>query len=104
MRCDGCIFKDVYETMGARIDTCMLQDCLSDAVKACDNSANCSHRVTLEEAKKKCLSSDVVEVVRCRDCKHGQPHKRIGVVCEYDQNGPYRAFSAFCSCGERREG
>lgn len=46
---------------------------------------------------------DFVEVVRCKDCKHGQPQKRIGVICEYDQNGPFRAYTSFCSSGERRE-
>ena len=44
-----------------------------------------------------------VQVVRCKDCKHGQPQKRIGVICEYDQNGPIRAYTSFCSSGERRE-
>ena len=68
MSCYGCIFKDKYEDMGASCDTCKLQDYLPDAIKACDNSENCPHRVTLEEAKKKLLSSDVVEVVRCKDC------------------------------------
>ena len=69
MSCYGCIFKGKYEDMGASCDTCKLQDYLPDAIKACDNSENCPHRVTLEEAKKKLLSSDVVEVVRCKDCK-----------------------------------
>lgn len=49
-------------------------------------------------------TADVVEVVRCKDCKHGQSQKRIGVICEYDQNGAFRAYNGFCSYGERGEG
>ena len=62
MSCYGCIFKGKYEDMGVSCDACKLQYYLYDAIKACDNSENCPHRVTLEEAKKKLLSSDVVEV------------------------------------------
>lgn len=45
-------------------------------------------------------SRDVVEVVRCKDCKHGQNCQRLGVICEYQQDKiqPYRHF---CSSGER---
>ena len=45
-------------------------------------------------------AADVVEVVRCKDCKHGQNCPRLGVICEYQQDKiqPYRHF---CSSGER---
>lgn len=46
---------------------------------------------------------DVVEVVRCKDCKHGQAQRRLGVICEYEQD-KIRAYNSFCSYGERREG
>jgi hypothetical protein len=112
MRCAGCIFKGVYEDMGARIDTCRLQDYLPDAVKACDNSANCSHRVTWDEAKRKCLSPDVVEVVRFRDCKHNVAnweHDELDIgdytdiTCDYFMTDGMEADD-FCCRGERIEG
>lgn len=47
-------------------------------------------------------TADVVEVVRCEECAHGQC-QRNGVLCEFDQNGRLRARDGFCSSGERRE-
>lgn len=53
-------------------------------------------------------AADVVEVVRCKDCKHGQRNDsgqlRGRYICEYHQDykplfSPYH----FCSNGERRE-
>lgn len=81
------------------------------AIKACDNSENCPHRVTLEEAKKKLLSSDMVEVVRCKDCKHFKDEGVNGQYCQYHtQNaGEYCdeacwvAKNDYCSYGERRD-
>ena len=89
MRCEGCLFKSVYEDMGARIDICKLHDYLPDAVRACDNSKNCPNRVTLEEAKKKLLSPDVVEV------RHGEWNKKIIYSYNWDD-----FYSLTCSeCG-----
>jgi hypothetical protein len=38
--------------MGASTDVCKLQVDLVDAIKACENSADCRHRFTVGEAKK----------------------------------------------------
>ena len=51
---------------------------------------------------------DLVEVVRCKDCKHAQRQalKKAGgyvsYVCEYDQEH-FTAPNHFCSLGERIE-
>lgn len=45
-------------------------------------------------------SRDVVEVVRCKDCKHGQNCPRLGVICEYQQD-KIQPYQHFCSSGER---
>lgn len=52
MSCRDCVFRGIFQDMGASCDVCNLQSDLVDAVKACENSAGCRHRFTLEEAKK----------------------------------------------------
>lgn len=52
MSCGGWVFRGIFQDMGASCDVCNLQNDLADAVKACENSAGCRHRFTLEEAKK----------------------------------------------------
>lgn len=50
-------------------------------------------------------SADVVEVVRCKDCKHGQNHKDGTRVCTRSFL-PYAICvlnNDYCSLGERRE-
>ena len=52
-------------------------------------------------------TADVVEVVRCKDCKHGHRNgsgQLIGhYICEYDQNGCLKSSAHFCSYGESSE-
>lgn len=52
-------------------------------------------------------TEDVVEVVRCKDCKHGQRNgsgQLIGhYICEYDQYGCLKHPMHYCNHGERRE-
>ena len=53
-------------------------------------------------------AADVVEVVRCKDCKHGQRNNsgqlRGRYICEYHQDyAPLFSPYHFCSNGERRE-
>ena len=53
-------------------------------------------------------AADVVEVVRCKDCKHGQKNNygqlRGRYICEYHQDyTPLFSPSHFCGNGERRE-
>lgn len=49
---------------------------------------------------------DAVEVVRCKDCKHGELNCNLKekeyVVCELDEHHVWRP-NGFCSYGERRE-
>lgn len=52
MSCRDCVFRGTFQDMGASCDVCNLQNDLIDAFKACENSAGCRHRFTLEEAKK----------------------------------------------------
>ncbi len=52
MSCRDCVFKGIFQDMGASSDVCNLQSNLVDAIKACENSENCLHRFTVEEAKR----------------------------------------------------
>lgn len=47
-------------------------------------------------------AADVVEVVRCRDCKHSNFHEFQFAVCWKRNNMVSK--DGFCSYGERREG
>ena len=44
---------------------------------------------------------DVVSVIRCKDCKHGQQVGELGVLCEYGLE-EFRPYDHFCAWGERR--
>ncbi len=48
-------------------------------------------------------SVDVVEVVRCKDCKHHRTLKDGGVQCERIDGLLMTLPNDFCSYGERRE-
>ena len=52
MSCRDCVFRGTFQDMGASCDACNLQNDLVDAIKACEDSANCHHRFTVAEAKK----------------------------------------------------
>lgn len=52
MSCKGCVFLGTFQDMGASCDVCNLQCDLVKAITACENSASCQHRFTVEEAKK----------------------------------------------------
>lgn len=52
MSCRDCVFKGIYHDMGASTEVCNLQPDFLDAIKACEDSANCHHRFTVAEAKK----------------------------------------------------
>lgn len=51
MSCKDCVFKGIFQDMGASSDVCNLQSNLVDAIKACENSADCRYRFTVQEAK-----------------------------------------------------
>ena len=50
-------------------------------------------------------TADVVEVVRCKDCKHGRSYKHTKeyVACEVDCEPIDRDSDFFCADGKRRE-
>ena len=52
-------------------------------------------------------TADVVEVVRCKDCKHGQRNNygqlKGHYICEYHQDGPLKHRDHYCGHGERRK-
>ena len=52
MSCRDCVFKGIFQDMGASCNVCNLQTGLADAIKACENSGECRHRFTVSEAKK----------------------------------------------------
>lgn len=48
--------------------------------------------------------TDLVEVVRCKDCKYAMPEGRENVyICKAKTNPNYCWFDDYCSCGERKE-
>lgn len=50
-------------------------------------------------------TADVVEVVRCKDCKHARVHDYAPAECQYycTLAVNYHTKDFFCSLGERRE-
>lgn len=51
-------------------------------------------------------AADVVEVVRCKDCKHAEIQDYAPPSCRYccKYSALYHAKNFYCSMGERREG
>lgn len=51
-------------------------------------------------------TADVVEVVRCKDCRWCEDLLMSGMYCNHpDQRNPINCLPTdFCNCGERREG
>ena len=63
-----------------------------------------SHAVIASKILDEIPAADVVEVVRCKDCKHENVHHAISdkhTWCEYWGIDP--DFDDFCSYGERRD-
>lgn len=58
MNCNCCVFHDIYRDMGSSCDVCTFHKNLVDAINACNNSENCHHRLTIEEAKKIVLARE----------------------------------------------
>ena len=58
-------------------------------------------RVLSDPDERGCERPDIVSVIRCRECKHGQQCGELGVICEYEQN-EHRPYDHFCAYGERR--
>ena len=51
MSCRDCVFRGIFQDMGASSDVCKLHTSLVDAVAACEHSDSCKHRFTIQEAK-----------------------------------------------------
>ena len=47
------------------------------------------------------IEANVVEVVRCKDCKHWEHEEDVDFVCK--RHYGYRTSSDYCSSGEWRE-
>ena len=45
-------------------------------------------------------AADVVEVVRCKDCKH---YNVLALACMYPRFNGYTGIDGYCSRGERKE-
>ena len=56
---------------------------------------------SVEETIMEQPAADVVEVVRCKDCKWWQHEEDVDFVCT--RHYGYRLSSDFCSYGERKE-
>lgn len=75
------------------------------------------HIQVVRDFAKEFSAADVVEVVRCRDCKHYHGHEigwcdehshfigSQGEACHPWESNDWKMFEPddFCSCGERRE-
>lgn len=76
------------------------EQCVYDGV----DSAECQIALdTISEAP----TVDAVEVVRCKDCKHGmkshlQPRHAKNYLCRHSWEGEYHEPDHFCSYGERK--
>ena len=46
-------------------------------------------------------AADVVEVVRCKDCRHAEPFG-VGFVCRYSSYAPYVGEMHYCANGWRK--
>ena len=68
------------------------------------NTAPITHRTYAERLISSAPAADVVEVVRCKDCKHENVHHAISDKCTWcDYWGIDPDFDDFCSYGERRD-
>lgn len=68
------------------------------------NTSPITYRTYAENLIKSVPAADVVEVVRCRDCKHFTTGMAIG-MCKRNENKPILpvCYYDFCSYGVREE-
>lgn len=51
-KCQGCVFKDTYTSMGVSVDVCVRQDgSLQEGVSAATNSESCQWRITRQRVR-----------------------------------------------------
>ena len=76
----------------------------------CKCNKVCDHNKYGFENCNNYISADVVEVVRCKDCKHAKAKEYYGCACQ-NRNTPwfndeyevYMNFNDFCSFAERKD-
>jgi hypothetical protein len=64
--------------------------------------------LTARKKLKNLPTADAVEVVQCKDCKHGmkshlQPRHAKSYLCRHSWEGEYHEPDHFCSYGERKD-
>ena len=72
----------------------------------CGNANPIIYRTYAEELIKSAPAADVVEVVRCKDCKNYQPNPYSydgEMICSCWADWTYPEDDDFCSYGERKE-
>ena len=85
------------------------RDVALNAIQNLPSVCGCSaiDRDEAENAIMTLPAADVVKVVRCKDCKHGQRNgsgELIGhYICEYDQDGCLKHPMHYCNHGEKCE-
>lgn len=85
MSCRDCVFRGIFQDMGASCDVCNLQSDLADAIKACEDSDGCRHRFTVSEAKEIVIDREGgLPVItkeekkeECKVCEEYDPFKTI---------------------------
>ena len=90
----------------AAFRTYMVEHFDKDKCADAGNCKVCEKRCLWHEVVASVPAVDAVEVVRCKDCKHGELNCNLKekeyVVCELDEHHVWRP-NGFCSYGERRE-
>lgn len=92
-RPDGTPISDGYEAVDMAIE----------ALQAVPNCQKCAIKELWEATEKE----DLVSVVRCKDCKHGEKQKTYEegefYSCDFSETEEWFTDDFFCANGERRE-
>lgn len=83
---------------------------LAGTLRCCDALGD-NQEIAYKEAARILRTTDAVEVVRCRECKHANtyniPKWSAGVICKYWSEEADRTIdvpkNGYCFCGERKE-
>ena len=99
LRCD----KRVYEQCPDKEYCGSLDNAVFFEGSECDKY---NRMVIADYTISKLLTTDVVEVVRCADCKHNIENMGHSVVCKYlsRYKGLTMPYNHFCKLGEWRDG
>ena len=108
--CEGCVFLGEYSDMGFCAKCCdhsyHYTRSLNDAIEMCKKEDPCEHKVTFDEVyeyeKRRGATADLVEVVRCTDCKHLTVIDDVVLCSRLEYHSEEVDLFHFCSYGERR--